>query len=58
MKSEVGPVVVPEGWDYAAARMRKLEKGKLRFSSSCLGVLVAKLLREFRTEYWMSSIIQ
>jgi hypothetical protein len=25
-KAEVGPVVVPKGWDYAAARMRKGEK--------------------------------
>jgi len=25
MNSEVGPVVVPKEWDYAAARMRKSE---------------------------------
>ena len=25
--NEVGPVVVPNEWDYAAASMRKLEKG-------------------------------
>jgi len=28
LKSEVGPGVVPEGRDYAAARMRKSEKTK------------------------------
>ncbi|CAB1056016.1 hypothetical protein D1BOALGB6SA_750 [Olavius sp. associated proteobacterium Delta 1] len=28
--NEVGPVVVPEGWDYAAARMRKGEERNLR----------------------------
>ena len=35
MNSEVGPVVVPKGWDYAAASMRKLEMkegGKVRRS--------------------------
>jgi hypothetical protein len=26
MNSEVGPVVVPKEWDYAAARMRKAER--------------------------------
>jgi hypothetical protein len=26
MNSEVGPVVVPKEWDYAAARMRNVEK--------------------------------
>ncbi|CAB1062222.1 hypothetical protein D1BOALGB6SA_6998 [Olavius sp. associated proteobacterium Delta 1] len=26
VKSESGPVVVPNGWDYAAASMRKSEK--------------------------------
>lgn len=30
MKSEIGPVVVPNEWDYAAARMRKMEKLKVR----------------------------
>ena len=28
--AEVGPVVVPEGRDYAAARMRNAEKEKVR----------------------------
>jgi hypothetical protein len=29
MNSEVGPVVVPKGWDYAAASMRKWEREKM-----------------------------
>jgi hypothetical protein len=29
LNSEVGPVVVPEGWDYAAASMRNAERKKM-----------------------------
>ena len=38
-KWEVGPVVVPKGWDYAAASMRKAEKKKV---GSCEGEKVGE----------------